>query len=132
HLAPLDVSDAHGGGRADRDDDRRGDGEYGDRDGPAPYDDVHGGRDVTRDPRRDSPRHRPAPDVNPLARLLDAPRDAAVALLHSCGAGPSFLLLDPVDELAVRDGDPDALGRIDAFLARHSDRRCAGWIGYDL
>jgi len=70
--------------------------------------------------------------VNPLARLLDAPRDAAVALLHSCGAGPSFLLLDPVDELVVRDGEPDALGRIDAFLARHSDRRCAGWIGYDL
>jgi para-aminobenzoate synthetase component 1 len=71
--------------------------------------------------------------VNPFARLLAAPRGEPVALLHSGGAGRTFLLRDAVAALVLTDTMMgDAFGRIDAFLAKHRGRRCAGYLGYDL
>ena len=70
---------------------------------------------------------------DPLLDLLEAPRGSPIALLHSCGAGPSFLCTDPVDQLTLGAGEVrGAFGRLDAFLQRHRTRRCVGWLGYDL
>jgi para-aminobenzoate synthetase component 1 len=70
---------------------------------------------------------------DPFELLLALPRGAPVALLHSCGRGPAFLCRDPVDVLTLPAGAHagafDALG---AFLGRHRERRCAGFLGYDL
>jgi para-aminobenzoate synthetase component 1 len=71
--------------------------------------------------------------TEPFVALLAAPRAGALALLHSCGAGPTWLLRDPVETLELAPGEwRDALQRIDGFLERHRERRCAGWLGYDL
>ncbi len=71
--------------------------------------------------------------MNPLERLAQAPRDRALALLHSGGGGPTLLLSEPIDELVLRDADcKGAFARIDAFLGKHRERRCAGYLGYDL
>jgi len=70
---------------------------------------------------------------DPLQDLLDAPRGTPLALLHSCGAGPSWLCTDPVDELTLSAGEVHgAFDRLDAFLQRNRSRRSVGWLGYDL
>lgn len=70
---------------------------------------------------------------DPLLELLEAPRGSPVALLHSCGTGPSFLCTDPVDELTLGAGEVrGAFERLQEFLQRHRARRCVGWLGYDL
>jgi para-aminobenzoate synthetase component 1 len=71
--------------------------------------------------------------AEPFALLQDCPRGAPVALLAGCGRGPSRLCTEPVDELTIAPGGhAGALLRLDAFLGRHADRVCAGWLGYDL
>ena len=56
-----------------------------------------------------------------------------MALLASCGRGPSRLLTDAVDVLTLSASAwKGAFAALDAFLARHRDRVCAGWLGYDL
>lgn len=56
-----------------------------------------------------------------------------MALLHSGGSGMVELCTDPAESLTIApeavDGAFAALGQ---FLARHRDRRCIGWLGYDL
>ena len=65
--------------------------------------------------------------------LQECRRGEPVALLASCGRGPSRLLTDAVDVLTLSaSASKGALAALDAFLARHRDRVCAGWLGYDL
>src|SRR5262245_58086419 len=69
----------------------------------------------------------------PFLALLGAPRGAPVALLHSGGRGRTLLCTDPVDTLARPAGaTAGAFAELDAFLARHQQRRVVGWLGYDL
>ncbi|MBM4063918.1 MAG: hypothetical protein FJ265_22900, partial [Planctomycetes bacterium] len=69
----------------------------------------------------------------PFDALLAARRGGPVALLHSCGAGPSWLCTDPVDVLSRPAGAwAGGFDALDGFLARHRDRRVVGWLGYDL
>lgn len=69
----------------------------------------------------------------PFRELRNAPGGKPVALLHSCGAGPTRLLTEPVDELSVAAaGVRDGLVQLERFLAAHADRVCAGYLGYDL
>jgi para-aminobenzoate synthetase component 1 len=69
----------------------------------------------------------------PFVALLGAPRGVPVALLHSGGRGRTLLCTDPVDTLARAAGATDgAFAELDAFLARHRERRVVGWLGYDL
>jgi para-aminobenzoate synthetase component 1 len=69
----------------------------------------------------------------PFLALLDAPRGAPVALLHSGGNGRTLLCTDPIDTLARPAGATEgAFAEFDAFLARHQQRRVVGWLGYDL
>lgn len=73
------------------------------------------------------------PGAEIFADLLAAARGGPVAALASCGAGPSWLLHDPVEVLrvpwAARAG---GLATLSGFLERHRDRRCVGYLGYDL
>ena len=70
---------------------------------------------------------------NPFAALLDAPRGGPVALLASCGAGPTWLCTDAVEVLTLPAGDwRGAWQRLEVFLQRHAPRRVVGWLGYDL
>ncbi len=65
--------------------------------------------------------------------LLDAARDAPVALLHPCGRAPARLFTEPVDVLSLAPGEvDDAFPRLERFLAAHGSRACAGYLGYDL
>lgn len=69
----------------------------------------------------------------PFEALLDAPRGGPVALLASCGAGPSWLCTDAVDVLTLPAGGwRGAWERLGAFLRIHERRRVVGWLGYDL
>jgi hypothetical protein len=69
----------------------------------------------------------------PFLALLDAPRGAPTALLHSGGNGRTLLCTDPVDTLARTAGATEgAFAALDEFLARHRERRVVGWLGYDL
>jgi para-aminobenzoate synthetase component 1 len=69
----------------------------------------------------------------PFRALLDAPRAAPLALLHSGGQGPCWLFRDPVDALSLPAGAwRGAFARLDAFLQRHRERRVVGWLGYDV
>ncbi len=69
----------------------------------------------------------------PFAALLAARAGGPVALLHSCGRGPALLCSDAVDALTLPAGAwPGAWAKLDTFLARHRERRVAGWLGYDL
>lgn len=71
--------------------------------------------------------------TSPFVQLAQAARDAPIALLHSGGGGPTWLFDGACDELVVQgDAASGALARIDAFLARHRERRCVGYFGYDL
>ncbi|MBL9078842.1 MAG: anthranilate synthase component I family protein [Planctomycetes bacterium] len=74
-----------------------------------------------------------AAGAEPFEALLAAPRGGPIALLHSCGRGPTWLCSDPVEVLQRPAGAwADAFADLDAFLARHRDRRAVGWLGYDL
>ena len=69
----------------------------------------------------------------PFVALQQAERGAPVALLHSCGRGPTWLCTDAVDVLTLPAGAwRGGFAALAAFLARHRDRRVAGWLGYDL
>lgn len=73
------------------------------------------------------------PGAAPFEALLAARRGGPIALLHSGGQGPTWLCEDPVDALTLEAGGwSGAWARLDAFLARHADRRVVGWLGYDL
>lgn len=68
-----------------------------------------------------------------FAALCRAPRGGPVALLHSCGRGPTWLCTEPVDVLTRPAGAwAGAFAALDPFLRRHRDRRVVGWLGYDL
>ncbi|MBK8097017.1 MAG: anthranilate synthase component I family protein [Planctomycetes bacterium] len=74
-----------------------------------------------------------APHREPFERLLQVPRGEPVALLHSCGAGPSFLGTDPIEVLTLPAGaHHGAFAMLRAFLQRHAGRHCTGFLGYDL
>ncbi len=74
-----------------------------------------------------------AAGVAPFRALLDAPRDEPVALLHSCGDGPATLFRAPVDVLSVpAEAVSPALDQLERFVARHGQRACVGYLGYDL
>ncbi|MFN9705199.1 MAG: anthranilate synthase component I family protein, partial [Planctomycetota bacterium] len=69
----------------------------------------------------------------PFAALLAAARGGPVALLHGGGQGPTWLCTEPVAELTLPAGGwQGAWARLDDFLRAHRDRRCVGWLGYDL
>ena len=69
----------------------------------------------------------------PFAALLAARRDQPVALLHSGGAGATWLCTDPVATLTLPAGaHAGAFARLDAFLQQHQQHRVVGWLGYDL
>ena len=69
----------------------------------------------------------------PFLALRDAPKATPVALLHSCGAGPTRLFTDPVGELTLAPSEwSEAWPRLAAFLVKHVDRPCVGYLGYDL
>ncbi len=73
--------------------------------------------------------------MNPFTRLRAQRRGGPLVLLHSCGAGGSELFTDAVDVLSIPASPSppaDSLARLDDFLARHRDRSCAGFCGYDL
>lgn len=82
----------------------------------------------------------PSPE-DPLAALRALPRDEPCALLHTCGVGdvvesgaPAVRLFSaPVESLVVQPGDcAGAFDALDAFLGRHAERPCVGYLGYDL
>ncbi|MEC9048547.1 MAG: aminodeoxychorismate synthase component I [Planctomycetota bacterium] len=65
--------------------------------------------------------------------LLALPRGEPVALLHSGGAGPTWLCCDAVAALTLPAGQwRGAFDRLGAFLDEHRERRVVGWLGYDL
>ena len=68
-----------------------------------------------------------------FAGLLAAPRGEPVALLHSAGAGPTWLCTNPVASLTVPAGQwCGAFDRVGRFLAAHPESKVVGWLGYDL
>ena len=75
----------------------------------------------------------PRGDGSPFAALCAAPRRGPVALLTGCGDGPAWLCTDAVEVLTLPGGAwSGAFAALDAFLRRHAQRRCVGWLGYDL
>ena len=81
----------------------------------------------------DSYRHELAEDSEPCAALRECQGGGPVALLHSCGQGPAFLLTEPVAELTLAASAwQGAFDRLHEFLAVHAQCRVAGWLGYDL
>lgn len=71
--------------------------------------------------------------AHPVELLQSLPVGEPLALL--CGAGwkHSMLCRDPIDALTLPAGaEIGAFSQLDAFLQRHRDRTCAGWLGYDL
>lgn len=71
--------------------------------------------------------------AEPFEALLAAPRGRPVALLHSCGRGPSFVCTDAIEVLTRPAGAwSGAFAELDGFLQRHAARRVTGWLGYDL
>ncbi len=75
----------------------------------------------------------PQSSTAPFARLLDLPRGATTALLHSGANAPALLFSAPTAELRLEaqdwSGAWDALG---GFLAEYGDQKCVGFLGYDL
>ena len=71
--------------------------------------------------------------ARPFAVLTRARKGAPLAMLHPCGEGPVRLFTDPVEVLSVAAEDVgEALDRLEGFLARHVERRCVGYVGYDV
>ncbi|HLQ38384.1 MAG TPA: anthranilate synthase component I family protein [Planctomycetota bacterium] len=69
----------------------------------------------------------------PFELLLQVPRGEPAALLHSCGVGPALLCTEPLAQLLLPAGAwAGAFAALEDFLARHRDRRCVGYLGYDL
>ena len=74
-----------------------------------------------------------AAGADAFAALCRAPQGGPVALLHSCGRGPTWLCTEPVAVLTRPAGAwAGAFAELDAFLRRHRERRVVGWLGYDL
>lgn len=71
--------------------------------------------------------------AHPLELLQALPQNGPLALLLGSGWQRSLLCTDAVDTLTLAAGDwRGAFARVDAFLQRHAQRVCAGWLGYDL
>lgn len=71
--------------------------------------------------------------LHAVLRLQRAPRGEPVALLLGSGWAASILCTEPVDALTIPAGNElGAFARLEAFLERHKDRTCVGWLGYDL
>jgi len=69
----------------------------------------------------------------PFAALLAVPAGQPVALLHSGGAGATWLCTDPIATLTLPAGaHQGAFAQLDAFLRQHREHRVVGWLGYDL
>ncbi len=74
-----------------------------------------------------------SPGNHPFTELSAAGRGEPLALLHGCGVGPVRLFRGAVDVLEVPAAEVGtALDQLEAFLARHSDRICVGYLGFDL
>ena len=72
-------------------------------------------------------------ETEPFEQLLAAARDTPVALLHSCGEGPTRLFTEPVEVLRLAAGNFEAAwDELDRFLEVHRGRPCVGYLGYDL
>lgn len=68
-----------------------------------------------------------------FTQLAACSREEPLALLAGVPGAEGWLLRDPLEVLAIEAGDEAfAFQRLDAFLARHCTRRCAGYLGYDL
>ena len=71
--------------------------------------------------------------ISPFADLVAAERGQPIALLHGGGTGPTWLCTEPVAELTVAAGNwKGAWEQVGAFLQQQADRRCVGWLGFDL
>lgn len=71
--------------------------------------------------------------ARPFETLTRARKGVPLAMLHSCGEGPVEWYSNPVEVLNVAAGEVDgALELLSAFLTRHAERRCVGYLGYDL
>ena len=67
----------------------------------------------------------PQSSVAPFCRLLDLPKGATCALLHSGGAGPAYLFSEPLAELRLEAAEwSGAWLELDRFLKEHGDRKC--------
>lgn len=66
-------------------------------------------------------------------RLLELPKGVPTALLHSGPDGPAWLFSEPVAELRLEESHwRGGWARLDEFLRIHRDRRCVGYMSYDL
>ena len=75
----------------------------------------------------------PASEPHAVERLQRLSRGEPVALLLGSGWSQSLLCTEPVDALSLAAGaEIGAFELLEAFLERHRDRTCAGWLGYDL
>lgn len=69
----------------------------------------------------------------PFARLLDLPRGVTTALLHSGANAPALLFSEPVSELRREAAEwSGSWNALDGFLAQNAERKCVGFLGYDL
>ncbi len=71
--------------------------------------------------------------MNAFAALRACARGEPLALLAGVPGAEGWLLRDPREVLALEHGEEaGAFRRLDEFLLRHRERRCAGYLGYDL
>jgi len=70
---------------------------------------------------------------HPVELLAEAGRGEPLALFVGAGWSRSILCRDPIASLTIPAGEEiGAFARLDAFLRKHRERTCAGWLGYDL
>ena len=75
----------------------------------------------------------PQSSAPPFARLLDLPRGETTVLLHSGARGHSWLFSHPIAELRLEAHQwSGAWDTLEDFLRRYPDKRCVGYLGYDL
>jgi para-aminobenzoate synthetase component I len=77
--------------------------------------------------------HEPQSSSAPFQRLLDASRGEPLALLWSATHGPATLFTEPVAELRLEAGTWEGgFTALDGFLLENRDRRCVGFVSYDM
>ena len=77
--------------------------------------------------------HEPQSSSAPFRRLLDLSRGEPLALLHSATHGPALLFTEPVAELRLEAGTWEGgFTALEGFLLENRDRRCVGFVSYDM